>query len=239
MKEDDKKELQGYLADTIMERPYAFEIDGRPFYLHPVTLGKSYLIARLLEDIEVNEDNLTTNPYLEALRVSKNKREAVIRYIVYNTIRAKKDLFNYKFVDARCAFFDKHLDEEDIANLFIMILSADKTERFVKLLGIDKELEYKRKISELKKDDGGSISIGGKSVYGTLIDFACERYGWKYDYVIWGISLSNLKMLMNDVVTSQYLTKEERKKLRIPTDRTIVSGDDKENIKKYKKYFSD
>lgn len=222
-----------------MERPYAFEIDGRPFYLHPVTLGKSYLLARIIDEIGVNTENLTINPYLEALRVCSRHRDKVIRYIVYNTFRRKKDLFNYNLVDARCKYFNDHLEEEDIANIFILILSYDKTDSFIKFLAIDKELELKRKISEFKKEDGGTLSLGGKSVYGTMIDFACERYGWSYDYVVWGISLVNLKMLMNDVVTTPYLTSDERKKLRIPTDRTIVSGDNKENIKKFKKYFKD
>ena len=36
-----------------------------------------------------------------------------------------------------------------------------------------------------------SIAFGGKSIWGTLIDAACERYGWSYQYVLWGISYSN------------------------------------------------
>lgn len=239
MKEEEKKELQDYLADTIMERPYAFEIDGRPFYLFPVTLGKSYLLSRILGEIGLDFDNLELNPYLEALRVAKTHRDDSVRYIVYNTIKKKDKLFDYKFIDCRCKFFSEHLSDEDIANLLIIILSIDKTERFVKYLGIDKELELKRRVSEFKKNDGGSVSIGGKSVYGTMIDFACERYGWSYEYVVWGISLVNLRMLMDDVVTTPYLTSDERKRLRIPTDRTIISGDSKENIKKFKKHFKD
>lgn len=227
------------LADTIIERPYAFEISGRPFYLYPVTLGKSYLISRLLESLDVSEENINTNPFLEAIRVCRDKRDIVIRLLVYHTIRSKKKLFDYRFVESRCKFFDENLDVEDIANLLIMVIGYDKTQKFIKHLGIDKELEWKRKVSSIKDENDGTVSFGGVSVYGTLINFACERYGWSYEYVLWGISLVNLKMLMNDCVSTIYLSKEERKKIKIPKDRTVISGDSRENIAKMKKFFKD
>jgi hypothetical protein len=126
-----------------------------------------------------------------------------------------------------------------LANLLSWVLSNDKTPEFLKYLGIDKENEYKAKVTKFKSDSGNSVSFGGKSVYGTLIDFACERYGWTYNYVVWGISYVNLKMLMNDSVSTQYLSKEELRKLHIPKDRTVISADSKENLKKMKKYFKD
>lgn len=233
------RNIQYDLADTIIERPNAFEVSGRPFYLYPVTLGKSYLLSRVMDSLELNEDNIRVNPYMEAMRVCKNHREEVLRLIVYHSFRRKKDLFDYKLIEARCRFFDNNISWEELTQLFLIVLSHDKSDKFIKHLGIDKELDLKHKVTSSKKEQGGSISFGGKSIYGTLIDFACERYGWSYEYVLWGISLVNLKMLMNDSVSTIYLTKDEQKKLRIPTDRTIVSGDSKENIAKMKKFFKD
>jgi len=33
-----------------------------------------------------------------------------------------------------------------------------------------------------------------------LIDPLLERYGWTYDYALWGISLVNVQMLMADII---------------------------------------
>lgn len=235
----EERQIQFYLADTVIERPYAFEISGQPFYIYPVTLGKSYLLARLTENLNLDAANLGVNPYIEALRICTDNRADAIRLIVYHTFSKKEELFDYKLVENRCSYFDDNLDCEEIANLLITVMSYDKTEQFVKYLGIDKDEVWKKKVSNLKSEQGCSVSFGGKSVYGTLIDFACERYGWSYEYVLWGISLVNLKMMMRDSISTQYLTKEEQKKLRIPTDRTYISGDSKENIARFKKYFSD
>lgn len=227
------------LADTIIERPHAFEVSGRPFYLYPMTLGKSYLISKLVDDLGISEENISINPYLETLRVIDNKKIDVIRLIVYHTIKDKDLLFDYRYIESQCKYLEENLLNEEIAELFILATSYDKTDAFIKHLGIDKEMDLRRKIASLKKDESTTVNIGGKSVYGTMIDFACERYGWSYEYVLWGISIMNLKMLMSDYITSQYLTKEEWKKLRIPKDRTIISGDSKENIARAKKFFKD
>ena len=40
--------------------------------------------------------------------------------------------------------------------------------------------------------------FGGKTIWGTLIDAACERYGWTFDYVVWGISYNNLTLMLKD-----------------------------------------
>ena len=230
--------IQYDLADTIIERPIPFKVSERLFYLYPISLGKSYIIGRLIEKLKLNIDNVNVNPYLETLRVCKNNREDVSLLIAYNTVSTKEEAFDFDLIEKRCRFFNDNLDVDDLAQ-FLIIITGDKNEAFIKHLGIDKELQLKKKVSDFKRNEGNSISFGGKSVYGTLIDFACERYGWTYDYVLWGISLTNLKMLMNDSISTQYLSKEERKKLRIPNDRNIVSADNAENVKKYKKFFKD
>lgn len=67
-----------------------------------------------------------------------------------------------------------------------------------------------------------------------MIDIACERYGWTMDYVVWGISYANLHMLLNDYITSIYLTDDEIKKYHISMDRTFINGDDPKNMDKIK-----
>ena len=85
----------------------------------------------------------------------------------------------------------------------------------------------------------GSLSFCGKSTYGTLIDWACQRYGWSMEYVVWGISYANLQMLMADSITSVYLSEVERKKLGITDNRDIINADDPKNRELIRKMLSE
>lgn len=236
MKKDKFIELE--IADTIIERPQAFEVDGRLFFLYPVTLGKYLLLTRMVEALEIDEKSVKKNPFLEALSICERKRSEVLRMISYHTIDKKEDLFNPKVIEERCSLLGT-LGIEDLANILLIVLNFDKTAKFTKYLGIDKENELKSKVGRLKNDKGNTLTFGGKSTYGSLIDFACERYGWSYDYVVWGISYNNLRMMISDSTNSIYLSDDERKKLRIPKDRTIIDADDKNNLAKIKKLFKD
>lgn len=233
------KDINNDLADAIIERPHTFTVAGRHFKIYPVTLGKKYLLSRLVDGLDINNETLNANPCLEILRVCKQKRDCVIRIIVYHTINTKRELFDEDVIDKRMSFFDENLSDEDLTQLMLIVTFGDNVDRFIKHLGIDKENEFKSKVSKFKNETSNTISFGGKSIYGSLLDFACQRYGWTYEYVIWGISYVNLRMLMSDQVSTQYLTKEEQRKLHIPKDRTVINADDKEELKKYIKYFKD
>lgn len=216
------------IADAIMERPYGFSIDNRQFFLYPVTLGKSYLLARLIEELCIDSDVVKRNPFFEALRACNSKKEVVCRMIAYHTVNEKNKLFDETFISDRSDFFHSQLSNDELAQLLIVVLTGNNHSIFLSHLGIDKENEWKVKAIHAKNSDS-SLTFGGKSVYGTLIDRACERYGWTFDYVVWGISLVNLQMLLADSITSVYLSEDERKSLRIPTDRNIVNADDPKN----------
>lgn len=120
----------------------------------------------------------------------------------------------------------------------VLILSGDNTEEFIRYFVIDKERVEKDRIYKIKNSKG-SISFGGKSTYGTLIDFACQRYGWTVDYVVWGISYANLKILMADVITTIYLSEDEHKKLNVFDDSEVIHADDPGNRKLIRRMFSE
>lgn len=222
------------ISDAIMEMPYEFHIADNQFFLYPVTLGKIYLLSRLTSSLEINTDLISIDPYMEALRLCNSKKDIVCKILTYHTFNKKEELFNSHTIGERQKFFNDNLSIEELAQLFIIVLSKDNVDPFIKHFKIDIEKKYQEKISKIKKNNSSTITFGGKSVYGTLIDVACERYGWTMDYVVWGISYVNLMMLLNDYVTSTYLSKEEMKKNRISTDRTFISGDDPNNIAQIK-----
>lgn len=223
MTENDKS-VEMDVADAIMEKPIGFAIGSRSFFIYPPTLGKLYLIGRLLEALDINKEMIAVNAYLEAIRLCREKRNEVCRILAYSTFYRKYDLFNNRKIEKRIKLFSKKLSEEELATVFMLVLTGDNLDTFIEYFHLDKEADERKRISMIKKSDG--VSFGGNSTYGTLIDFACQRYGWSMHYVVWGISYINLRMLMSDAVTTLYLSAEERKQLGIATSsETIDAGD--------------
>ena len=221
---EDKEILEMGIADTIIEKPIGFIVDEQHFYIYPVTLGKTYILARLLKSLETNEEGLVSNPYMEALRLCTGKKDVVCRILAYHTFNRKEELFDNVQIDDRVNLFVDKLDLEELVTLFTLVLSSDNTEEYIKYFGIDKERQDRTRIASVKKDNS-SITFGGRSIYGTMIDFACQRYGWKMNHLLWEISYANLKMLMADAITTIYLSEEERKLLGKSVGE-VINGDD-------------
>lgn len=219
------------LADTIIDRPHGFNVGNRHFYLYPVTLGKMFLLGRLTEELQINQEILKVNPYIESLRLATERKEVCSRILTYHTIRTKAKIFDNEFVEKRTEWFVKNIDADALAQAIVMVLTADKTASLMKFLKLDKERERMERVMAVK-DDKNSISFGGLSVYGTLIDTACERYHWTMDYVVWEISYANLRLMLADKITSVYLTDEERKRLpkNVFVNKTnVIKADDPRN----------
>lgn len=231
MKEDINL-IEMNIADTLMERPYGFQIGKQQFYLYPITLGKTYLVSRLVGNLGMNSDIIKNNPYMEALRLCQCKKEIVCRLLSYHTINKKDDLFNNFIINKRSRFFEKNLSNEEMAQLFVMVLTNDNVDTFIKHLGIDRERKELARISKIKEKKGNSITFGGKSVFGSLILPACEKLNMTPQQIVWDISYSFLRMLMADAITSVYLTDEEKKETRISDGRTFINADDPESVAK-------
>ena len=209
------KDIDADIADIIMSVPRGFKVGKRKFYLYPITLGKTYLISRLMSSLNINLIIVHANPYMEALRLCQDKKNIVCRILSYHTINKKKDLFDNDVIQERCDFFIKELDNESLAQLLVMVLSEGDISQFTKHLGIDKEKEWQEKAMKAKRDNN-SFVFGGKSIYGTLISYA------------------NLQLLLADSITSIYLSDEERKRVNIPKDRNVINADDPANMARIK-----
>lgn len=212
-----------------MERPYGFSSGHRHFFLYPVTLGKMFLINRQIENLEINQQILTFNPSLEAVRLVREKKNVCLSIIAYYTCKDKSEVFLQNEIETRKDLFGREMSDEELATLMITVLTNDKTGLFIKHLGIDREQERMRKVMAAKKSKN-NINFGGKSYYGSLIDAACERYGWTLEYVVWGISYTNLRMLLADKVSSIYVSDDELKKLPASAlnDNGVVRADSEE-----------
>lgn len=227
---DDSIKITQDIADTILDRPKGFSVGHRHFYLWPVTLGKMFLTQRIVEQLEINALNLKLNPYAEALRLVENKKDDCCLLLAYHTLKTKKEVNNTITVKARTNILAKELGNDDIATLLILCLTWDKTATFMHHTKIDKELERMKEVSKCKKNKN-TFQFGGVSIYGSIIDQACERYGWTFDYVVWEISFMNLQLMLKDSIKSVYLTDEEAKRCHVPIDGRSVNGNDAELMK--------
>ena len=180
---------------------------------------------------------MSFNPYLEALRLAESKRNECLRIISYHTAKSKDEIFDDDLILERIDYLEKNLDNEDIAQLLIVLFTETSVEEYIKHFRLDKDKEDMKRVLRCKKNVKGSYTFGGKSIYGSMIDHLAQRYGWTMDYIVWSISFKNVQMLLADMITNIHLTEEEAKKCHVSNDRDFISGDDMKNIEKIKQMF--
>lgn len=223
------KEIGNIIANVLTDIPIGFEFGSSRFDIYPTTLGKIYLTSQLLDSMEVNRDLLKEDPFLEALRIISTKREECCRLIAYHTLKSKEEILCKPIVQVQQKLISGFANK-DIATLLVCILKDNLYQTIVSETGIEEEAKRMAKVNAAKKTTGQYI-FGGKTIWGSLIDAACERYGWTFDYVVWGISYNNLTLMMKDKITSIYLSDEERKRSHIPSaDEKIIDGNNREAI---------
>jgi len=200
--------------DALLERPTNFELSGRVLSLYPQTLGKSYMISSLVEQLNINPIALNKTPGAECLRLAVNQHDIVSLILTYSVCKGRDELFNSLLTEDLTEFFNG-CDPEDCATLLYAVLFDSHVKEFCEYYGIDREHKYIAQCQLVKKDST-TLTFCGKSPWGSMIDWACERYGWSVDYVLWGVSYTTLRMLMEDNVRTIFLSEDERKKVHIP-----------------------
>ena len=121
---------------------------------------------------------------------------------------------------------------EDLSIIVTTFLLMDRTSAIMEHFGIDKENEKLAKVSRYKSADGTSMTFAGKSIWGSIIDVACKRYGWTLHYVLWDISYGNLQLLLSDYIKTTYLSAKDRKKLHLSNSGEVIRADDKQALLK-------
>lgn len=226
---NDGRDIGAMIAGVLTETPIGFRIRDRHEYLYPLTLGKLYVTSRIVENLGIDKGRLAVDPFAEMLRIVRAEREACCRLVACYLAKGKEELFDADLMKERADWISDHYDDDDIVTIIVSVLKNTDTETIAAETGMNREQEFLAKANAAKKD-GNTLVFGGKTIWGTLLDTACERYGWTLDYVLWGISHANLTLMLKDRVTSVYLTDEERKHCHIPRDRSRVNGDDKAAI---------
>lgn len=233
MKENKQDTIGDAILDIVLGQTYEFSTDNKTFTLYPQTLGVSLIISRLIQQLPINHKILSHEPAIEIMRITKLRRETVCRIIAYSTFSTKEEILNTALIQQRTQDFIKLLDDNDICQLFMLILSTDRISEFMEYLGINRDKKELQKVLKAK-DSKNTVSFGGKSLFGSLLDVACERYGWTVDYVVWGVNYTCLRLMLADMSNSVYLSDEERKKAHINTDGIVMNADDPRNWERIK-----
>lgn len=225
-----KSKIGTEIAMVLTDTPLLLDFGKKCFSIYPQTLGKMYLTSQIIEKLSISQENLKLNPFLEALRVVGEHRDCCCQLIAYHTIKGKSDLQNIQIIERRKNEISECCSDEDLATILIVILTDNKLQEITNELGLDKEAERMAKVNQAK-DSKGTFVFGGRTVWGAFIDAACERYGWPYDYVVWGVSYNNLNLMLKDKITSIYLSDKERKKAHIAAaNEKVFDGNSKEDI---------
>ncbi len=213
------------IADAIMGVPRAsFEVEGKRYSLYPLTLGKALYLARFYRDLELNAAMMKEDKVSAYLMAAFSHKETACRIIAIHCADGAEAATGEAVETMTRLFVDK-MDTADIAKFLCLVENEGDPAEYIKYLKIDEDDEWRKKAIKAKSGKG-TLVFGGKSIYGTMIDNACQRYGWSFDYVVWGISLLNLRLLLADSITTIYLSEEEMKRARIPEDRTYLKAED-------------
>ncbi len=226
--------LKETLADAVMDRPREFFIGKTRYCLWSPSLGVSLMLSRHFETLDLDEEMLSKNPSMEALRLCTLHRDKVCHILAILSFRTFTELSNSNTVRRRAKVFESTLSPDELARIFLFALDEPKVDTLVALSGIGKDQEEQRRIAAHKNKDGHSVSFGGKTIFGTLIDAACSKYGWTKEYVVWGIDLLSLRMMLVDNITSIYLSDEDMKALKISNhtyDRYGMTSEDINRLK--------
>ena len=202
-------DMEAVYIDTLLETPKSVILDGKAFNFYPLTLGTMHRQAQIVKAVGINEVLLKSDPTFELLRIATQKPEETSELLAMRACKGYKEIFGEK-MDENLAFF-RTLEPKEKTILLQLIVDKTDMDTLLHYLHIDRELNALRSARAAKKKNRNTLSFGGVSLYGSMISPACEKYGWTYEYVLWEISYSNLRLLLADSTKEVYLTDKERR----------------------------
>lgn len=226
MNTSDSRNLDHEVADILTEMPQGFDVGSRRFYLYPVSLGKSYILSRLTDNLNIDNKLLRSNPFAEALRLAIADTDGVCLIIALHTARTQQECHDTERLKKKAKYFAKRLNAEEIAQLFTLTIADKNLSEIMTHLGIDADNRRRQRVMAAKSKDRNTFSFGGNSIFGAMIAPACEKLHMTPRQVVWDISLKFLRLLLADNITQVYLTDEERKRCRVSNDNDRINGDD-------------
>ncbi len=197
-------------------RGTAFTAGGRRWELARQPLGGELLLEEELRGLRPPEGLGEGDPMTGLLLLAEENRRGALRAIARGTLRSRREHLDAGALERRIEELDSALDSDEIATLLAALMTRPGAGELMAAVGLDGERETQRRLGELRGAENGTMTFGGKTVFGRVIDAACSRYGWTYEYAVWGISLDALRMMLGDQTVSVSVSDDERRKLRLP-----------------------
>lgn len=218
---------QRKIIDAVLALPQSFSMGDKQLNIYPASLGVSLRAQIVMEQLRINRALLMKNRNAEALRIAQAQPNEVLELIAYYTLTGEQhqDATQLK---QRITELSEGLSVEDMATLLLTILDQDQTAELLKILQIEQDRAEQQRIYDTRdKKSGTTVTFGGHSLFGQMLDRAAERYGWSKQYIVWGIDATSLRLMLEDAINSAYLSADEAKKARISTDGVRVNMDNK------------
>lgn len=226
------------VTDVLIEKPLALRIGDREFLIAPPSLGKTLLLKRYQHLLDFNRELIPIDPAAAIMDVCHRKEDEVCQLIAVLLTSDREKLQNDIYITKLAQFVKEHTQLAERAVILQLFIEEKPIFYYMSLLGIDKEKDRFKKASKAK-DKGNMLVFGGVSMFGSIIDSACERYGWTYEYVVWGISYNALQLLLADAPQTLYMTEEELANAHISTDGIVLNGDDPNAINMFQELIKE
>jgi len=226
MYEQNEKETEQALAEIITAQPHEIKIGRKTLRLYPVTFAKTFVLRRWLDALEIDTALLKASPNMECLRLAESKPDIVAHILAIHTAANTRKALHDSVGMATRRNLLCGLKREHLAGLLKTVLTQDKTELLMQRLGIAAERERMHKVMELKqRNSRNNVTFGGKSIFGTFIG-QLKEMGYSDEEILFERGYNYLRLMLDDKVTSLYLSDDELESLSQRDGGTLLDGED-------------
>ena len=235
MDEQKNEHLEYILSEVITGKPHEFVVGKSvTMNVYPVTLAKMFILKPFLRELEINDRLLKRNPNAEALRLVTTKKELCCSILsIHTSPNSYAELFDMKKRAERRNIL-MGAEVSSLAALLMLVLGGDRTQWLADELGITEEKRRIERVIAIKEKSGGnSMVFGGKTLFGSFIG-QLKAIGYSDDEILYERPYSFLRLMLEDKVTSIYLTDDEVKMLPADASEAMFDGNDPGSFEKLK-----
>ncbi len=128
------------VSDAITEKSIKFNVEDKEFVIHPPTLGKMQLLSKYYLMLDIDENALSEEPHLEAMRICESKTDVICVLMALATFQKKDDLLDDKKIQERAEFFKWNTEPADFSSVLLALLTQVHYENFISSIRLTKTL---------------------------------------------------------------------------------------------------
>ncbi|MBR6250124.1 MAG: hypothetical protein IKR17_02885 [Bacteroidales bacterium] len=128
------------IADVLTEKPIAVRIGDREFVIEPLTLGKTLIVDRYKHLLDFNKQLVGISPQAAIMDVCKRNETEVCELIAILLTNKRTQIQNDLYITKLSTYVKEHTTMVERAMLIQLFIEAKPVTRYMKLLGISKEV---------------------------------------------------------------------------------------------------